>query len=289
TVLITGEPGTGKSELARYVHRHSSRAAGPLVYGACAAMPAGDAEAELFGTEGPLDIAPSAVAATAIGLVESAAGGTLVLEDVHLLDSCAQDALAEMLAEGSFRRVGARHRIESEVRVVATAGSGLSAAVRAGSFRADLLDTLAKVSLELPPLRVRAVDIAVLAEGMVREFGGPRGPALASEALDVLQSYCWPGNLRELRNVLERAVLLVEGGIIRAHDLLLPASLRAGTDAGGDALSLKEVERRHIAAVLRHVNWHQGKAAAVLRISAKTLYRKIREYGFERPAGAGAP
>ncbi|MFI5245443.1 MAG: sigma-54-dependent transcriptional regulator [Gemmatimonadales bacterium] len=288
-VLITGEPGTGKSELARYVHGHSSRAAGPLVYGDCAAMPAGDAEAALFGTEGPLDGVPSDVAASAIGLVESAAGGTLVLEDVQSLDSCAQDGLVELLSEGTFRRVGSRHRIESEVRVVATAGPGLSKCVRAGSFRADLLDALAKVSLELPPLRVRSVDIALFAHAMVREFGGPRGPALASEALDALQEYPWPGNLRELRNVVERAVLLADGGIIHAHELLLPAAVRAGTDPEGEALSLREVERRHIAAVLQQVNWHQGKAAAVLRISAKTLYRKIREYGFERPVGAGAP
>jgi DNA-binding NtrC family response regulator len=288
-IMFYGEPGTGKSELARYVHGHSSRAAGPLVYGDCAAMPAGDAEAALFGTEGPLDGVPSDVAASAIGLVESAAGGTLVLEDVQSLDSCAQDGLVELLAEGTFRRVGSRHRIESEVRVVATAGSGLSKRVRAGSFRADLLDALAMVSLELPPLRVRSVDIAVLAQAMVREFGGPSGPALASEALDALQEYPWPGNLRELRNVVERAVLLADGGIIHAHELLLPAAARAGTGREGEALSLREVERRHIAAVLQQVHWHQGKAAAVLRISAKTLYRKIREYGFERPVGAGAP
>lgn len=289
TVLITGEPGTGKSELARYVHGHSSRAAGPLVYGTCAAMSAGDAESELFGAEGPPDGSASAGAASAIGLVESAAGGTLVLEDVHLLDPYAQAALADMLAQGSFRRVGSRHMIESEIRLVATAGTHLPEAVRAGSFRADLFESLAKINLELPPLRDRSVDVAVLAQAVVRELGGSRGPALASEALDALQNYAWPGNLRELRNVLERAVLLAEGGIIHAHDLLLPAATRPGAAAVDEPLSLEEVERRHIAAVLRHVNWHQGKAATILRISAKTLYRKIREYGFERPVGAGAP
>ena len=288
-MLITGEPGTGKSELARYVHGHSSRATGPLVYGTCAAMSAGDAAVDLFGMERPKDDEPSAGAASAIGLVESAAGGTLVLEDVHLLDPYAQAALAETLAEGSFRRVGSQHRIETETRFIATAGADLPAAVRAGSFRADLFESLAKISIALPPLRERSVDIAMLAQAFVREFGGSRGPALASEALDALQNYAWPGNLRELRNVLERAVLLAEGGIIHAHDLPLPAAARPGAAAVDEPLSLDEVERRHIAAVLQHANWHQGKAASLLGISAKTLYRKIREYGFERPAGARSP
>lgn len=286
-VLITGEPGTGKSELARYIHAHSSRAAGPLVDAVCAAMPAGHSVADLFGVERPADTEPSGGVTAAIGLVESAAGGTLVLDDVQLLDPGAQAALAEALTLGTFRREGARHRIETEARFVATSGAELPAAVRAGSFREDLFESLGQVSIALPPLRDRSVDIAILAQAFVREFGGLRGPSLASEALEALQNYSWPGNLRELRNVLERAVLLAGGGIIHAHDLPLPAAVRSASD---DApLSLQEVERRHIAAVLQRTNWHQGKAAALLGISAKTLYRKIREYGFERPAGVETP
>ena len=282
-VLITGEAGTGKSELARYIHAHSSRSAGPLVDAVCAAMPAGHAAADLFGVERPPDDDPSGDVTPAIGLLESTAGGTLVLDDVHLLDPAAQAALAEALALGTFRREGSRHRIETEVRFIATSGVELPAAVRAGSFRPDLFESLGQVSIALPPLRDRAVDIAILAQSFVREFGGLRGPSLASEALEALQGYSWPGNLRELRNVLERAVLLAGGGIIHAHDLPLPAAVRTASD---DApLSLQEVERRHIAAVLQRTNWHQGKAAGLLGISAKTLYRKIREYGFERPAG----
>src|ERR1035437_852265 len=159
-------------------------------------MHAGEAESELFGSEGQLDGLQSGGAASAIGLVESAAGGTLVLEDVHLLDPSAQAALADLLVHGSFRRVGARHRIESEMRLVATAGTQLAAAVRAGSLRVDLFDALAKVTLELPPLRARSVDIAGLAQAVVREFGGSRGPGPGSEAPDALQPYSWPGALR---------------------------------------------------------------------------------------------
>jgi two-component system response regulator AtoC len=287
-VLITGEPGTGKSELARYIHAHSSRATGPLVDAVCASMTTGHAAVDLFGMERPTDDEPSGGAA-AIGLVESAAGGTLVLDDVHLLDPLAQSSLAETLAEGSFRRVGSKVRIETETRFIATAGAELPAAVRAGSFRSDLFDALSQVSIALPPLRERSVDTAILAQAFVREFGGLRGPSLASEAIDALQNYSWPGNLRELRNVLERAVLLAGGGIIHAHDLPLPAAVRSASQSEDAPLALEEVERRHIAAVLQRTQWHQGKAANLLGISAKTLYRKIREYGFERPAGVGAP
>jgi DNA-binding NtrC family response regulator len=288
-VLITGEPGTGKSELARYIHAHSSRAEGPIVDAVCASMASGHAVISLFGSERPGDGEPSGGSSAAIGLVEAAAGGTLLLDDVQLLEPDAQAALAEALTEGSFRRAGSKVRIETEARFIATGGAELPAAVRAGSFRGDLFESLARVSIALPPLRERAVDIAILAQAFVREFGGLRGPSLAAEAVEALQEYSWPGNLRELRNVLERAVLLAGGGIIHAHDLPLPPAMRATSNSDDAPLSLQEVERRHIAAVLQRTNWHQGKAANLLGISAKTLYRKIREFGFERPAGVGAP
>ena len=288
-VLITGEPGTGKSELARYIHAHSARAAGPLVDAVCASMTAGRAAIDLFGLERRSDDEPPGGTTAVTGLLETAAGGTLVMEDVHLLDPLAQAALAETIAEGSFRRVGSKSRIQTEARFIATARAELPAAVRAGSFRTDLFGALAHVSIALPPLRDRAVDVPILARAFVLEFGGARGPSLADEAIEALEGYPWPGNLRELRNVLERAVLLAGDGIIHAHDLPLPAAARAAA-AGDDApLSLQEVERRHIAAVLQRTNWHQGRAASLLGISAKTLYRKIREFGFERPAGVGTP
>lgn len=280
SMLLTGEAGTGKSALARYVHTMSSRAGGPLIDASCPGLPPGRADVDLFGAgrndDGP-DARPSS------GLCELAAGGTLVLEEVGQLELAAQLPLAAALHERAFHRVGSRQRIELEARMVATASTDLQGAVRASAFRADLLAALGQVTLTLPPLRDRTVDIPLLASAFLRELGGRRGPTLADEAVDALQRYAFPGNLRELRNVLERAVLLAGGGIIHAHDLLLPAAAGAGRGAEDAPLPLAEVERRHIAAVLQRTNWHQGRAAHLLGISVKTLYRKIREYGFARP------
>ena len=286
-VLISGEPGSGKSELARFVHWRSARAEGPLVEVACGAMAAGEAEGELFGAAGAAGAGrgSGAPGGPTGGLAELAAGGTLVLDDVGALDPAAQSALADALAHGAFRRAGARHRVELEARLVATTSMDLRAAVKGGAFRAELLTQLAQAAISLPPLRERAVDIPVLAHEFVRELGGARAPTLAAEAVEALQRYDWPGNLRELRNVLERAVLVADAGVIHARDLPLARASHDARDARtGDApCSLAEVERRHIAAVLRSVHWHQGRAAGLLGISPKTLYRKIREYGFRRP------
>jgi DNA-binding NtrC family response regulator len=285
-VLVRGERGTGKSSLARYLHRHSGHADGPLVEASCAAMHPGRGAIDLFGDGRDRD--PSlATDAAVLGLMEVALGGSLVIDDVELLDQPAQAALADTLAHGAFRRMGAQQRIEAEVRIVATTTADLDAAVRGGTFLSDLRDRLSQAVIVLPPLGERSVDIPRLAQAFLRDLSGARAPAMSPEAIDALQRYAWPGNLRELRNVLERAVLLAGSGIIDAQDLpLAPDALRREPD--GRPLSLADVERRHIAAVLQRANWHQGRAAAQLGISAKTLYRKIREFGFERPTAAAS-
>ncbi len=287
-VLVSGEPGSGRSEFARYLHRHSARAGAPLVAAPCSAMPDGRAEAELFGVGGVHDGDGAPGVPASAGLFELAGGGTLVLDDVVALEPAAQSALADALAHRAFRRIGSRARIDLDARIVSTAMPEPAAAVRGGAFRPDLLQQLAQVTVVLPPLRERVVDVPSLAHAFIREFGGLNAPTLAGEAMEALQRYSWPGNLRELRNVLERAVLLSGGGIIHAHDLPLPSAARAGR-LDEVPLSLEEVERRHIVAVLQRSGWHQGRAAKLLGISAKTLYRKIREYGLERPAATASP
>ena len=275
-VLVNGAPGTGKSSLARFLHRHSGRN-GPLVEVSARRLGRGAGAAALVGTAADGDGPPGP------GLLEHALGGTLLVDDVDALEPAAQAALAGALEHGAFHRLGARQEIEAEVRMIATTATDLDAAVGRGTFRPDLRDRFAQAVLTLPALVERRVDIPRLAEAMLRDLAGPRAVALSADAIYVLQQYRWPGNLRELRNVLERALMLSGDGEVRAHDLALaPLALIGAGEA--PAVSLADMERRHIAEVLQDADWHQGRAAARLGISAKTLYRKIREFGFLRPS-----
>ena len=171
--------------------------------------------------------------------------------------------------------------------MVAATKADLAAAVAARSFRSDLYYRINTISISLPPLRERVVDIPVLTEHFLKHFGGSNPPTLTADASAALESYGWPGNVRELRNVIERAVLLASGGVITRNDLPITpgGSTPFGGDNDGHQLTLADLERRHIEAVLLRANWHQGRAATQLGISSKTLYRKIREYGFVRPRG----
>ncbi len=281
-VLITGESGTGKELIARALHRLSLRAAGPLVDVNCAAIAEGVVESELFGHE-----KGAFVGATErkLGLFELADGGTVFMDEIGALDPRLQGKLLRVLEHGAFYRVGGTQRVAVDVRVVAASNRDLAAHVESGEFRADLFYRVNTISIALPPLRERAVDIPLLATHFLRRFAGPQPPALAPEALDALQAYRWPGNVRELRNVIERAVLLRSGEQITSADLPLQSG-RGLSD--GPLVSLEEVERQHIASVLQRVGWHQGRASEILGISPKTLYRKIREYRMQRPV-PGSP
>ena len=154
-------------------------------------------------------------------------------------------------------------------------------------MKGKLLHRINAITVTLPPLRERPEDVSLLAERFLTQFGGQTPPAITPEALSALRAYQWPGNVRELRNVIERAVLLATGPQIRTQDLPLNASAGNGSNGNGAqspaSITLAELERRHIESVLTHTNWHQGRAATALGISSKTLYRKIREYGFRRP------
>ena len=284
-VLITGESGTGKELVARALHRLSERS-GPLVDVNCAALAEPHADRELFGHErGAFEGAPARRA----GLLELATGGTLFLDEVSELEPRIQGKLLRALEQGSFFRVGGTQKVQVDVRLVASTNRDLARLVAEGRFRNDLLHRINAITITLPPLRERPEDISLLAERFLAELGGATPPILSADALAALRAYPWPGNVRELRNVIERAVLLAPGKQIRPDTLPLNASSNghsAGSVANGAAITLAELERRHIEAILAHTNWHQGRAATALGISSKTLYRKIREYGFRRPQRA---
>jgi two-component system response regulator AtoC len=194
--------------------------------------------------------------------------------------------LLRALEQGSFFRVGGTQKVQVDVRLVASTNRDLARLVGESRFRNDLLHRINAITIALPPLRERPEDISLLAERFLAQLGGQTPPTLQQEALSALRAYAWPGNVRELRNVIERAVLLAAGPHIGPQDLPLNASTNGsgnGAAPSPAAVTLAELERRHIEAVLAHTNWHQGRAATALGISSKTLYRKIREYGFRRP------
>jgi DNA-binding NtrC family response regulator len=279
-VLITGESGTGKELVARAIHRLSGRADGPLVDINCAAIAENLLESELFGHEKG---AFTGALGRKTGLFELAASGSLFMDEIGELDPRLQGKLLRALEQSSFFRVGGTQKVEVDVRIIAATNKDLAAMVAENEFRSDLYYRVNTISIALPPLRDRVVDIPLLADHFLRRYGGTAPPALTDDAVAALQGYAWPGNVRELRNVIERAVLLATDGVIRAQDLPLAPPNGAASGAGVGSGSLADLERRHIESVLRQANWHQGRAAQVLGISSKTLYRKIREYGFQRP------
>jgi transcriptional regulator with PAS, ATPase and Fis domain len=247
----------------------------------CAAIAESLLESELFGHEKG---AFTGALMRKTGLFELAAGGTLFMDEIGELDPKLQGKLLRALETGTFFRVGGTQKVEVDVRIVAATNKDLAKAVTDGGFRSDLYYRINTINITLPPLRDRAVDIPLLARHFLTRYGGATPPRLTDEAVHALQQYQWPGNIRELRNVIERAVLLANAGVIHAHDLPLTNVHPGAPSTNGDSqLSLADLERRHIESVLLQANWHQGKAATMLGISTKTLYRKIREYGFQRP------
>jgi DNA-binding NtrC family response regulator len=284
TVVITGESGTGKDVLARFLHARSQRSDSPMISVNCAALPEALFESEFFGHERG---AFTGATSTKRGLIEAADSSTLFLDEVGEMPALTQVKLLRFLEEGRFRRVGSTRDRESDVRVIAATNRNLADDVTAGRFRADLFYRLNVISLHVTPLRQRREDIPALTEHFLTLFRERfHRPALdlSQEARQRLSAYDWPGNVRELRNALERAAALAsaDSDIIEADQLLPPsASHTAEGEANASAstpLTLDQLERRHILRVLEEQAGNRERAAAVLGISARTLYRKLREY-----------
>src|SRR5262245_7265418 len=246
-VLITGESGTGKRLLARASHRLSGRP-GPMVEADVAVLTEAALEAELFGHE--RGTRGGTGSARKAGLIELAANGTLLIEDVGSLSQKLQAKLSRALESKSFVRIGGTQKVEIGVRLITSSSHDLHDAVAGGHFREELLTRLNVVTVSLPPLRERISDVPLLARHFLGQLGGAGAPTLTADAIAVLESYAWPGNVRELRAVMERSFLLARGrGEISAQDLPLASTTLGGASgaAGSSApLTLVELERQHI-------------------------------------------
>jgi transcriptional regulator with PAS, ATPase and Fis domain len=281
TVLITGESGTGKEVVARFIHTSSARKSGPFVALNCAALPEQLLESELFGYErGAFTSAQQAKP----GLLETASGGVLFLDEVSEMSLSAQAKFLRVLQEREFQRLGGTRPIKANIRVVAATNRNLRKAVERGDFREDLFYRLGVFDIQIPPLRERRVDIVPLSEAFLLEIGRSFGrpPAsLSRDARQALLQYDWPGNVRELRNVLERAAILCEGSVIDTTHLTLESR---GRSPRNDTTDLGVVERTMIAKVLQECRGNKTRAARRLGLTRTQLHLRVRKYGLEQPA-----
>jgi transcriptional regulator with PAS, ATPase and Fis domain len=287
-VLLTGEAGTGKELLARCIHNSGPNANAPFVAISCASMPAGLIEVELFGQEG----GAGGGAPSKRGVLELVGQGTVFLKDIGELPPSLQLQLLRVIEAGHVRRLGALEEVPIQCRIVVTSKQKLEERVAAGTFSAELLARLSMMRIDLPPLREREDDARAIADHLLgeiaRTYGGPR-KHLAIDAAEVLRGHRWPGNIRELRYVLERAITLSDSGLITAAHMMIQQrrSLAAGSPAGSyteirvphSGKRLRDIEREALEITLQITNFNQSAAARLLGISRPTLARKLRTYG----------
>lgn len=290
TVLIQGESGTGKEVAAKAIHSLSTRSEKPFVAVHCAALSPQLLESELFGHEKG---AFTGASERRIGRFEQAAGGTLFLDEIGEIDPSVQVKILRVLGEKSFERVGGNRTIDSDVRLVAATNKDLAAMVAAGTFREDLFFRLNVVPLTMPPLRDHREDIPLLADAFLKEMAKEHGKPprrFTPEAMSALESYGWPGNIRELRAAVEHAVVLGVGTELEINDL--PTALRAihpihhiGSEASGEgALNLAKVESVMIRKALEECGGNRTMAAKKLGISRRTLHRHLAQFGILKHA-----
>ncbi|MHB8875198.1 MAG: enhancer binding protein Nla6 [Myxococcaceae bacterium] len=293
-VAITGESGTGKEMVARSVHNLSTRRDKPFIAVNCASIPATLMESEMFGHERG---AFTGADQRRPGVFELAHGGTLFLDEVGEIPVELQAKLLRALEEGKLRRIGGKVEIEVDVRVLSATNRDLKAEIKAHRFREDLFFRLNVFQIPLPPLRERREDVPLLVQYFVEKFTGESGKRVAGvhpDALEVLEGYDWPGNIRELRNAVERAVILCDGELVgREH---LPPDM-AGKSPERQifrlpyGLTLDEVEKEYIVGSLQRNNNNKARTADILGVSEKTLYTKLNRYTEEarlaRAAGGG--
>ena len=279
TVLILGESGTGKELIASTIHYHSARKDKPIIRVNCAALPAELIESELFGYEKG---AFTGAGARKPGRFDLANGGTLFLDEIGDLPPLTQTKILRVLEERTFERLGATGTVKVDVRIIAATNKDLVEEIRAGRFREDLYYRLNVIPVVLPPLRSRKEDIPLLLYAFTRRFNDQLGTSVsfAPEAADILMNYAFPGNVRELLNVVERSIALANDRIIRPDDL--PGHIAGPRQKKTSLTSLQEIiaeaEKYHIIKVLQLTKGNRSKAAEILGISRKTLWEKINAH-----------
>jgi DNA-binding NtrC family response regulator len=294
TVLILGESGTGKELLAQEIHERSRRGGKPFVAINCAALPENLIESELFGYEKG---AFTGAAQQRRGKFEQASGGTLFLDEIGDMNPVTQAKVLRALESRKIERLGGTHSIDVDVRIISATHRALQGEIAAGRFRQDLYYRIRVVALELPPLREHKEDIPLLSTAFLGQFSTRHGrrARLASDALEVLRRYSWPGNIRELRNALERSLVLCERDEISPADL--PEEIRTGSgaaasqDGGGSAFlaesDFREAKRQFEVAYLKRKleehHWNVSQTAAEVGLHRQSLQEKLRELGIERP------
>jgi DNA-binding NtrC family response regulator len=296
TVLIQGESGTGKELVARAIHRLSTRSKGPFVAVHCAALSPSLLESELFGHEKG---AFTGATGRRRGRFELADGGTFFLDEISEIETSVQVKLLRILEERTFERVGGDEKIEVDIRLIAATNRKLWERVAEGKFREDLFFRLDVVNINLPPLRDRRDDVPLLCSAFLKEFNEKNGKAISGvtpEAMNLLTAYSWPGNVREVRNTMEKMVVLSRGDRLTVRDL--PASIRGISQADAAEASLRipkgsphclaDAERAMIFAALEKHGENRTKAAEELGISRRTLHRKLRQYREEDGSDGGA-
>jgi len=295
SVLITGESGTGKELVAQAIHRLSKRKDKAFIDLNCAALQDTLLESELFGYEAG---AFSGARTRKLGLFELANGGTLFLDEIMEMPPQLQSKLLRALETRSFFRVGGVKKVDVDVRLIAATNRDKEKALAEGIFRSDLMYRINSFEIEIQPLRERREDIEPLARHLLEKIAGPNAPELMQPTIDALVAFDWSGNVRQLRNCLERAVLLADNGKITIRELPpeviyraerpnvsvsynTPTSGPVGAFQNASPTNLRDVERQQIVHALEKTGWHRGKTAEMLGISPSTLYRRLREYDLE--------
>jgi transcriptional regulator with PAS, ATPase and Fis domain len=275
SVLLNGESGTGKNMAARYAHKSSDRASAAFMHISCSALDNNMFESELFGHEKGAFVG---CGGRRFGLFESANRGTLFIDGIDQLPLPVQGKLVRAIETGTYHRRGGQEALRADVRIVSATTRNLLVMVEQGTFRADLYYRIAGIKVDIPPLRDRRQDIPALAEAILNRLTGSMKATITARAIDKLMTYDFPGNLHELRNILQQALIISTNGIITPELINIESFRQQFRQVKHDGASIREIEARHITDLLSRYGGHRRKVADELGISERTLYRKLVKY-----------